>query len=122
MEYQITAHKGFFELKISGAIDAQKYPSMFDTLFAHKDWVPGMRLLVDESELRADHLTIADLETIAVFCTDRSSDFGSAKLSMYVSRDLEYGLNRMWHVFIKDGWDAEGNVFRSREEALDWLE
>lgn len=121
MEFDITAHKEFFELKIAGAIDADKYPAMFDTLFAHDGWVPGMPLLVDESELRAGSLTVLALKTIACHCTDRSSEFGSTRMSMYVSRDLEYGLNRMWHVFIEDGWDVEGNVFRSRDEALEWL-
>ena len=40
---------------------------------------------------------------IAVFCTEQSSEFGTTKMAMYVSRELEYGLNRMWHVFIEDG-------------------
>ena len=40
---------------------------------------------------------------------------------MYVSGDLEYGLNRMWHVFIEGDWEVESNVFRSREEAMPWL-
>lgn len=121
MEFSITVKESFFELKISGAIDADKYPAMFDALFAYEKWVPGMPMLVDESELNADLLTIVDLKGIAKHCTDRSAEFGTTRMAMYVSRDLEYGLNRMWHVFIEDGWDVEGNVFRSRDEALAWL-
>jgi len=121
MDFKITRQSGFFEMRLAGDIDPDKYPEVFETLFAHEEWQPGGLLLVDESDLRADELTIAGLQTIAMICTSRRSEFGTAKLSMYVSRDLEFGLNRMWHVFIDGGWDVEGNVFRTRDEALAWL-
>jgi hypothetical protein len=121
MEYCIIAKQGFFELRLAGDIDPGTYPEALNALFTHTDWKPGTPLLVDESDLRADDLTIAGLKKIAEMCTSREADFGATRMSMYVSRDLEYGLNRMWHVFIEGNWEVEGNVFRSREEAMAWL-
>lgn len=121
MEFCVTAHKGFFEMRLTGDIDPDKYTEVFNTLFAHDEWKPGTPLLVDESDLRADNLTIAGLQAIARTCTNRRAEFGASRMSMYVSRNLEYGLNRMWHVFIEDNWEVVGNVFRSREEAMAWL-
>ena len=121
MEFCITAKKGFFELRLAGDIDPGKYPEIFNALFTHTDWKPGTPLLVDESALRAADLTVAGLKEIAEICTSRRADFGATRMSMYVSGELEYGLNRMWHVFIEGGWEVEGNVFRSREEAMAWL-
>ncbi len=121
MKFCITAKQGFFEMRLSSDIDPGTYPEVFDTLFAHPEWKPGSLLLVDESDLRADDLTIAGLKEIAEICISRGSDFGATRMSMYVSRDLEYGLNRMWHVFTGDNWEVEGAVFRSREEAMEWL-
>ena len=121
MEFCITCHEGFFEMRLSGDIDPAKYPEALNTLFAHNKWKPGTPLLVDESDLRADHLTIAGLKSIAETCVGRSTEFRTTKMSMYVSRDLEYGFNRMWHVFIDGSFQAVGNVFRSREEAIAWL-
>jgi len=118
LEYGITSKQGFFELRIAGDIDPGTYPEMFSALFGHVDWKPGTPLLVDESDLRANDLTIEGLRDIAMICTSRAADFGATRMSMYVSRNLEYGLNRMWHVFIEDNWEVEGNVFMSREEAV----
>lgn len=121
VEYCNTAKQGFFELRLAGEIDAGTYPEVFNALFTHIDWRPGTPLLVDESDLRATDLTIGGLKKIADICTSRATDFGTTRMSMYVSRDLEFGLNRMWHVFIDGNWEVEGNVFRSREEAMTWL-
>ena len=121
MEFCITAKQGFFELRLAGDIDPGTYSEVFNALFAHTDWKPGIPLLVDESDLRANDLTIEGLIKIAKICTSRATDFGATRMSMYVSTDLEYGLNRMWHVFIEGNWEVEGNVFRSREEAMTWL-
>jgi hypothetical protein len=121
MEFRITAHDGFFEMRLAGDIDPDKYDEVFDTLFAHDEWKPGTPLLVDESDLRADNLTIAGLRDIATTCTNRGTEFGDTRMAMYVSRELEFGLNRMWHIFIEGNWNVIGNVFRSRGEAMTWL-
>jgi hypothetical protein len=121
MEYRVTKHEGYFELRLAGDIDPGTCPEALGELFGHPDWVPGSPVLVDEWDLRADDLTISGLKEIAWICTERSALFGKAKLSMFVSRELEFGLNRMWHVFVEGKWEVEGNVFRSREEAMAWL-
>ena len=121
MDFCITAKQGFFEMRLAGTIDPGTYPEVFEALFSHPDWEPGTPLLVDESDLRAGDLTVAGLQTIAAICTSRESDFGATRMSAYVSRDLEYGLNRMWHIFIEGNWKVVGNVFRSRNEAMIWL-
>jgi hypothetical protein len=108
-------------MRLADDIDPDKYTKVFDTLFAHDEWKPGTPLLVDESDLRADNFTIAGLQAIAVTCTNRGVEFGATRMAMYVSRDLEYGPNRMWHIFIEGNWDVIGNVFRSRGEAMTWL-
>mgnify|MGYP001552785974 CR=1 FL=1 len=122
MEYRVSAHDGYFELRLAGDIDPGTYPEALGALFGLPDWKPGSKVLVDEWDLRADDLTISGLKEIARICTNHNEDFGTARLSMYVSRELEFGLNRIWHVFVEGAWDVEGNVFRSREEAMAWLD
>lgn len=121
MEFKVSLQDGFFEMRLAGSIDPEKYDEVFDALFAMDNWKPGSLLLVDESDLIADDLTISGLKDIAKTCTKRGAEFGAARMAMYVSRKLEFGLNRMWHVFIEGNWVVVGNVFWSREEALKWL-
>ena len=30
-------------------------------------------------------------------------------------------MNRMWMAITRDEWDVSANVFRTREEAIDWI-
>ena len=43
-------------------------------------------------------------------------------MATVVSRDLEYGMARMWGVFVGSKvWHASEKLFRDRDEALAWL-
>jgi len=46
---------------------------------------------------------------------------GKTKLALLVARDLEFGLAKMWQVFVDEKWDVISRVFRSRDEAITWL-
>jgi len=43
------------------------------------------------------------------------------KCAILVARDLEYGMVRMWGVFVEGKWDVTVNLFKSRDEAIVWL-
>jgi hypothetical protein len=92
-----------------------------DSLLAHDKWKPGTPILIDEIALDASQISVAAVRTIAEECSRRRSEFGEARMAIIVPGDLEFGMNRMWHVFVEDKWDVIVNLLRSRREAIDWL-
>lgn len=36
-------------------------------------------------------------------------------------RDLQFGMAKMWEVYVEDKWYVTNKLFRYREEAIKWL-
>ncbi len=78
--------------------------------------------MIDFAEVNSASLTVGDIRNIADYCRNYREQFGHAKCAIYVVRDSDYGLVRMWQVFVSTNvWDVSENLFRSRDAAKDWL-
>jgi len=121
LEFSLNHHDGYFEIKIFGKAELQGYGEFLDALLAHEDWVPGSLLLVDEMDLDTSSLSSAKVQEIADACVLRRDGLGNTRCAILVGGDLEYGFVRMWGVFVEDQWDVIANLFKTRDEALDWL-
>jgi hypothetical protein len=121
MDISFRTHDGLLEVKFSGKAVPDKYEKFFDALFVHEGWEPGISLLLDETDLDSSQLTVNDVSAIAGVCERRGTELGPARMAIFVDRDLEYGMNRMWSTFVEDKWDVVADVFRSRDEAIAWL-
>lgn len=64
---------------------------------------------------------VNEVKELALMCGEVRVEAGSSKLAVLVNRDLEYGMTRMWSVFVEDKWDVEIEVFRTESEAITWL-
>lgn len=121
MDYRIELGDGFLVCTTSGTAAVVDFRRMLDELLAHPEWTPGTSMLHDHSVLDAGPLTVSEIKRIAELCAERSDKIGSGKCAIVVGRDLEFGLARMWAVYVEGRWDAEASVFRSKDEAQDWL-
>ena len=122
MQFNVRYHDGIFEVTTSGDANLQGFDDYVKVIFEHEEWKPGGLILCDHTELNAGPLTVADVQGIAILGRKYKDQFGSAKLATFVSRDLEYGLARMWEVYVEsEGWHASEKLFRERDEALAWL-
>ncbi len=50
-----------------------------------------------------------------------SDKFIATKFAILVSSDLEFGINRMWSKLAEGKVDINSNVFKSHEQAVQWL-
>jgi len=121
MEYKVTFIDGYFDVKLIGKSSVEDSAAYFDFLIAHKRWSPGSLVLSDETEIEIGHLTVNDLEQISKVCGERRTAIGAARFAAVVPKDLLYGMNRMFQVYVEPSWDAKINAFRTRDEALTWL-
>jgi len=121
MNYSIENCDKYIEVKQTGAGDIRVYVECIDAVLEYKTWTPGTPVLVDQTKLDASLLTVNDVQKIAALCGTHRKEAGSSKLAMLVARDLEFGMNRMWSVFVEDEWDVDVEVFKSKEQAVAWL-
>ena len=121
MQFNIRYSGNFFETKIVGLANPKIYADLLDALFMQDKWKPGSSVLIDETEMDASQIPVSDVERIAKICAQRKTEFGASRCALIVSRKLEYGMNRMWMVFVEDKWDVTVELFRSRDEAIAWL-
>jgi len=121
MEYTIESRDSYLEVKQSGLCELRVYGECLAAVLEHESWTPGTPTLVDQTELDAGTLTINEVRALATQCGARREEAGSSRLAILVARDLEFGMNRMWGVFVEDQWDVVLGVFRSKEEAVAWL-
>jgi hypothetical protein len=124
MQFSLQYHQdqGIFEVKTNGEAEVERFCDFMKAIVDHEKWKPGSPVLVDNTKLNAAPLTIDGVKTIANFCEQHRAQFGHAKCALLASRDLEFGLTRMWQVFVSvDVWDVSEKLFKSRDEALAWL-
>ncbi|MBU8871871.1 MAG: hypothetical protein KOO60_13475 [Gemmatimonadales bacterium] len=121
MEFSIKHNDDFFEIKVSGEAELSKYGDFLDALIGHDKWKPGTPVLVDEMELDTSPLTVGNVQQIADMCGQRRAELGPAKCALLAGRDLEFGMIRMWGVFVEGKWDIVSDLFTVREEAIGWL-
>ena len=75
----------------------------------------------ENTDLNFDPITVDEVKSIATYCGLNRERFGNSKLALIVSRDLAFGMIRMWEGFMEGTWDVTERLFRSRDEALMWL-
>ena len=121
MQFSMNFSNGVFELKTSGDARVDQFEKLLDSMLSHEQWNPGISILHDHSDLNAGPLTVNEIKDIANMCVKRSDRIGEARCAVVVSRDLEFGLARMWATYVEGRWQASARIFRSRNEAIDWL-
>lgn len=121
MEYKVEFVDGYFDVKLIGKSSVEESAAYLDYLIAHTQWKPGSLVLSDETNIEIGHLTTNDLKKIATVCKERRTSIGTARFAAVVPKDLLFGMNRMFQVYVEPNWDATIFAFRSRDEALKWL-
>ena len=122
MQYNVHCHDAIFEVATSGDANLQGFIDYVKVILEHEEWKPGGRILSDHTELNSGPLTVDDVRGIAYLASKYNEKFGNAKLATVVSRDLEYGMARMWEVYVEsEDWHVSEKLFRDRDEALAWL-
>ena len=121
MEYKILQHDGFVEVLTVGDAEPSVFQEFVQEVLRLDKWNPGTPILTNHTELNAGPLTISEVHELANIAATFRAELGRCRMASLVGRDLEFGLARMWEVFVEDRWDGETHVFRERADAVDWL-
>ncbi len=84
-------------------------------------WEPGFHALIDAREADLTEVTPDGLRTVAgVVATYVHDVGGDLKTAVVVSRDVVFGLGRMYEVY-SEALPQTMQVFRDPQEALSWI-
>ncbi len=122
MRYEILCFDRFLEVRTYGDAELQGFKDFLQAIFTHTHWHPGGALLINHSELNSAPLTNDKLRALASFIEPFQSQIEKAKIAILVARDLEYGIGRIWEAFVSEKREYARKLFRSRDEAIFWLE
>jgi hypothetical protein len=121
MQHVVIWREGYVEVVTHGDANVPGMAAMIAGLLTDTRWEPGGAILVNHTDLNAAPLTVAHVQAIADMGSQARKQVGKARVAHVVSRDLEFGLVRMWEALIDGHWDASAMCFRSYDEAVAWL-
>lgn len=121
MEYKLLQHEGFVEVLTDGDADVSVFKEFMQEVLSLDSWKPGTPLLTNHTKLNSGPITIGQVHELASLAATLRAELGRTRMASLVGRDVEFGLARMWEVFVEDKWDGETHVFRERAAAVDWL-
>ena len=106
-------------LVLTGPMVNDEIDACYATIFADKDFVPGLDLLVD---LRGsdDHPTAVQMRERARRSSTLTKRFSGRVAQLFTTNGVQYGMGRMYSVFaLEFGITAE--AFTSLSDADQWL-
>ena len=123
MNYEVMFHEkgSFMELETKGVITVEEAKGSFHSILDHEFWIQGRPLLINHMSSTTESLTVNDIMQISKMVTMGNEALGDAKFALAMKSDLDYGQARMWQLYTEDHLNAKIEVFRSREEAVNWL-
>lgn len=87
-------------------------------LLAHPDYDAGLDVIYDCRRADFSAISATDLQSLAGFLA--ANRYRPKRSAMVVSRDVDYGVARMWAVYAQ-ARPTERAVFRQVDEAHDWI-
>lgn len=79
------------------------------------------RVLVDHSLSTVHRISEEEVIFIAGLCEALNDVLAGGRLAVVLVQDVDYGLGRMWLTYTTGRLTYESRIFRTPEEALDWL-
>ena len=121
IKYDIIMGKNIVMAVGYGVISATEVIKHLDRLAEDDRYTAPMKKLVDYRAIESINISPNEAEMIARRKKKLAGKFSGEKCAFVSPGDLTYGTARV-HQALIDGTDINTQVFRSFEEALDWLD
>jgi hypothetical protein len=105
---------------VTGELIFEEIKSAFEASLTHPDFHKDMHVIWDLRNADASKLYQQDVIRIARYFEAQLKNRVDYKAAIVVSRDLEYGLSRMYQVAVAD-LPAKIAIFRRLEDAKKWV-
>ncbi len=116
----IDSEKGIRIHTVTGEVTADDFRTALTKVHTSPDSQSTMNGLWDLRAATGDFSTV-DIDRMADFVGSQWGNIGPHKIALVVSRDVDFGLARMYEQLLEMQSTIELMVFRDSEEATRWL-
>lgn len=106
--------------KVTGKITFERIKSSYKAVRSHPDFQENMHVIWDLRDADASEFDRQDVIRLARYFETQLKNRAKFKVAVIVSRDLEYGLSRMYQVAAAD-LPAKIGIFINLEDAKKWV-
>ena len=111
----LRVHKVVGELTTDGLLEA------LEGVYSSPEFEPDMNVLWDVREARVPSMSSSDIQRVSELVAKHWGTGGTSRAALVVSKDFEFSLSRMYQVFLESRISTQVRVFRSFDEALEWI-
>ena len=122
MKHHIQIQEEFALIHVSGTAGPSGFSSTAVTLLAIPEWKTNMNILIDYSDLNLSHVTTKDVDILAQSLAPHKEQLGSGFCAIVNTKPLDFGLGRIWQVFMEEYTNLRVAVFYDIDEAKNWLQ
>ena len=119
VDLRVDEERNIAYIKLSGTLSKKRILNAFDLTVSDKKYQKGMGRLWDFRDADLSSLTSETVIEMAQYSTRFPPGINDVKVAFVTSRDIEYGLSRMFEMASSSRTPI--SVFRTMDEAEKWL-
>ncbi|UCF05396.1 MAG: hypothetical protein JSV33_16045 [bacterium] len=107
--------------KVTGALQRDELIAVLDKVYKTPGYDPDMDVVWDLREADLTSFSSEDIQAVRNFVGRKWGTGGKSRAALVVSRDVEFGLTRMYEVYLESDTKSQVHVFRDMDKAMEWI-
>jgi hypothetical protein len=112
---------GIRENKVKGQIDIEKLIEFLKELYEKPEFDTNMNVIWDLGEADFSAVASSDVRTVMELVGKKWGVEGKSKAALVVSKEVDFGLTRMYEILMSGATSSKVMVFKNMEKAREWL-
>ena len=119
---KINSKKNIRVHSVTGHIDTEELIKYLKKLYNSDDINPAMNVLWDLREADFSKVSTLGVREVMEFVSKNWGTADKSKAALIVSKELDYGLSRMYQLLMDNTSSSTISIFKDKDEAEVWLE
>jgi hypothetical protein len=115
-EKQIRTHN------VHGMLNVNELTRQLREIYSSPEYDPDMNVIWDLRKADFSAIEASEVTSFMEFVSKHWGQGGKSKGALVVSRDLDYGMSRMYEMLMEGATTSTITVFKNIDEAKKWLE
>ena len=107
---------------VRGVVDISELTNCLKEIYNSSDLDPDMNVFWDLQKADLSRISTEEVSAFMKYVSSQWGAGGTSKAALVVSRDLEYGMSRMYEMMMGGATSSKIAVFRDIDKAKEWIE